>query len=200
MSCAKWSTKEMARLNLTQRGEQKREIRNLNSKLRYTPNEIFAPIIRSPRRNYSVQSDNLHIETRSRERTKKQEKKNKRRKREICRARREDPTLHRLSGFRPVAPIRSQLGRHCYVNGGRLGGIILGWAVGNDVIIFQHQYPGVGGAQLINHFVKRERKWRGAILYSYSKEGGLAKRVGLTPRPYLSGAPIHGSWIMDRGG
>jgi len=25
--------------------------------------------------------------------------------------------------------------------------------VGNDVIIFQHQYPGVDGAQLINHFV-----------------------------------------------
>lgn len=34
--------------------------------------------------------------------------------------------LYRLSGFCPVAPIRPQLGRHCYVNGGRLEGIILG--------------------------------------------------------------------------
>lgn len=95
-----------------------------------------------------IQSDDLHkIEIRSRERIKKQIKKGEEIKQN------EKIRLYRLSGFCPVAPIRPQLGRHCYVNGGRLGGIILGWAVGNDVIIFQHQYPRVDGAQLINHFV-----------------------------------------------
>lgn len=74
--------------------------------------------------------------------------------------------------------------------------------MGNDVIIFQHQYPGVGGAQLINHFVKRERMAGCDIIFIFERREphGLAKRDGPTPRSYLSGAPIHGSWIMDRGG
>lgn len=115
--------------------------------------------------------------------------------------RREDPT-HRLSGFRPVAPIRPQLGRHCYVNGGRLRGIILGWVVGNDVIIFQHQYPGVGGAQLINHFVKRESKSGGVRYYIHIRKKGASHTAWRNesvwhPDRIYRGRPFtdHGSWI-----
>jgi len=76
--------------------------------------------------------------------------------------------------------------------------------VGNDVIIFQHQYPGVGGAQLINHFVSGGVRYY--IHIPKEREGAaLDETTGRTPREriYRGGgvgeAPIHGSWITDRG-
>jgi len=72
--------------------------------------------------------------------------------------------------------------------------------VGNDVIIFQHQYPGVGGAQLINHFVSGGVRYY--IHIPKKREGAARPDDGSdTPRARLSvgeGAPIHGSWITDR--
>lgn len=72
--------------------------------------------------------------------------------------------------------------------------------MGNDVIIFQHQYPGVGGAQLINHFVKRERKRVAGcdIIFIFDRRGPQSGETSRSDTPIVFIGGAH-SRIMDHG-
>lgn len=69
---------------------------------------------------------------------------------------------------------------------------------GNDVIIFQHQYPGVAGAQLINHFVSGRVRYH---IHTPQERRGAGRRRGEPvdhpDTPYLPRLPFtdHGSRI-----
>lgn len=67
--------------------------------------------------------------------------------------------------------------------------------MGNDVIIFQHQYPRVDGVQLINHFVSGGVRY---YIHIRKKEGARAawRNKSDTPTAFIRGAH---SRIADHG-